>query len=204
MTFDDIEAEATWTLSRLGFDDSGPPPVLELARRILGGSKPVDAVPHRALRGDGQLARVGDERRIYVRSGLTPARLRWAIAHELGHFVLGVDSSSRENEAAADAFAAAITVPRRAFEGALLETGSSYRKLAEWFATTESCVALRWSEVTREPLALVTPLSVRTRGDDFGWPAEAAIRALAQKSRAPGVRKARLSDDRRRVALRKA
>jgi hypothetical protein len=195
MDLGDIEGEAALLLRQGGQDDGGPPRVLELARAILGRGG-VEAVPHRALPGDGCLAVVQGERRIYVRTGLEPVRLRWVVAHELGHLALGLDSSSRDNEDACDAFAAALLLPRRAYQAALREVGVSYTKLARWFVTTESCAALRLGEVTDVPLALVAPARVRTRGADFAWPAELVA------GRIPGVRRATLRDDRRRVVMR--
>jgi len=192
MTLEEIEGEAALMVG----DTSEAPRVLALARRVLGGAGTVLTVHARALPGDAALATVNGERRIYLRSGLSPLRQRWAVAHELGHLALELDSSTRENEDACDAFAAALLLPRRAFQVALRETGVSYTKLAQWFVTTESCAALRLGEVTDVPLALVAPSRTRVRGAEFGWPLE--LRA----GRIPGVRRATLRDDRRRVALR--
>jgi hypothetical protein len=191
MTFDDIEGEA----ALMAGDDSEAPKVLALARRVLGGPGTVLTVHARALPGDACLATVNGQRRIYLRSGLESRRLRWAVAHELGHLALELDSSTRENEDACDAFAAALLLPRRAFQLALRETGVSYTKLARWFVTTESCAALRFGEVTDVPLMLVAPARVRTRGAEFAWPPD-------MSRRPPGLRRATLRDDRRRVALR--
>ncbi|HSC85857.1 MAG TPA: ImmA/IrrE family metallo-endopeptidase [Polyangiaceae bacterium] len=194
MTLAMIEGEARWMLRRAGIEDDEPPPILELARRVVGLR--VEQVPHRALPGDGQLATLHGERRIYVRTGLPPARLRWAIAHELGHLALSLDSGSPENEDLANAFAAALLAPRRAYQLALNETGPSYTRLARWFITSESCAALRFGEVTDTPLALVAPTRVRVRGAEFCWPLEPTV------ARIPGVRRATLRDDKRRTAMR--
>lgn len=182
----DIEGEVRWVFDHLGIDDETPPPILEVAKKLIG--TPVLTVPFRVLHGDGQLAKVNGEPRIYVRSGLTPKRLRWAVAHELGHHILKLDSSTLENEDAVNAFAAALLVPRRAFQLALRETGPklSYTKLARWFATTESCAALRLGEVTDVPLALLAPERTRVRGSEFTWPPQ---------MNGPGVTRNRLGDD---------
>ncbi len=188
----EIEGEVRWVFDHLGIDDEAPPPILEVAKKLTG--TPVLTVPFRVLHGDGQLAKVNGEARIYVRSGLTPKRLRWAVAHELGHHILKLDSSTLENEDAVNAFAAALLVPRRAFQLALRETGPklSYTKLARWFATTESCAALRFGEVVDVPLALFAPTRTRMRGPEFGWDSS---------MHGPGIKRARLSDDSRRVAF---
>lgn len=201
MTLEDIEGEAGVLYRSTGFELDEPAPMLELARRALGRGC-VLQVHARAIPGDACLATVGGERRLYLRRGLSPERARWAIAHELGHWALGVDSSSRENEDNCDALAAALVAPRAAFRAALRECGDRYHKLAVWFQTTESCAALRLGEVTGDPLALIAPARVRVRGSEFVWPGEAELRQLAAKPRVPGVRKARLRDDQRRVAMR--
>src|SRR5688572_15014977 len=192
---DDIEGEAGLMLRRWGDGDTEAPRVLELARRVLGDRSGVVTVHARALPGDAAVAVVNGQQRIFVRRGLEPSRQRWAVAHELGHIALRLDSSSLANEDACNAFAAALLAPRRAFQAALRETGMSYTQLARWFVTTESCAALRLGEVTDVPLALVAPARVRVRGADFSWPTD--LRA----ARVPGVRRATLKDDRRRVAL---
>lgn len=194
MDLADLEGEAALALRRAGQESDEPPCILEVARRLTG--RAVEVASFRALPGDGCLVRVRGEPQIYVRGQLTPQRLRWVVPHELGHLALGLDSSTRENEDAADAFAAALLLPRRAFQIALQETGVSYSKLARWFATTESCAALRFGEVTSTPLALVAPVRVRVRGEGFGWPLK------LHGARIPGVKRTVLRDDRRRVAMR--
>lgn len=196
----DLEGTAAALYRQAGYDDGEPAPVIALATRLLGPGC-VQRVHAGALPGDAALVTVHGERRIYVRKGLAPARLRFAVAHELAHWALGDCSTGVDLEARCDALAACLVAPRRAFLHALRET-DRYHLLAERFATTESCVALRLGEVTGEPLALVAPLSVRVRGEAYVWPGERELRALAAKPRTPGIRKAKLRDDRRRVALR--
>jgi hypothetical protein len=198
-----IEGTAEALYRSAGEDVEEPGRVLPLAKRLLGATavKHVDA---RALPGDASLARVGSEVRVYVRKGLSRERLEFALAHELAHWALEVGSGSAEEEAICDAVAAALVVPRAAFRRALVGVGDRYHELAGWFGTTESCVALRFGEVTRTPTALVAPLSVRVRGDAFVWPGERELRNLAKAKRSPGLRKATLRDDRRRVAMRVA
>lgn len=181
-------------LRRYGEGDGEPPRVVDLAKRVLGVG--VQVVHARALPGDGALVNLLGERRIYVRRGLSPERLRWAVAHELGHHALGIDSSTSDNEDACNAFAAALLAPSRAFRAALAETGPSYTRLARWFLTSESCAALRLGEVTGCPLALLAPARVRVRGAEFSWPED------LRGSRPAKVRRATLRDDQRRVVLR--
>lgn len=182
-TLADIEGEARWLLQHADHDDAAPPAIAEVARIVTG--HPVETVPRHSLRGDGQLARLRGEPRVYVRSGLTQERLRWAIAHELGHLVLGLDNSSSENEEACDAFAASLLLPRRAFLKALARSGGRYQQLARWFASTESCAALRVGEVTGAPTVLLAPGRIRFRGDDFVWP---------PSMRGPGILRTKIKD----------
>lgn len=186
-----IEQEARETYRYAKLDSREPAKMLDLARKVLGPSG-VQTVPVNALPCDGYLAKVHGEPRIYLRSGLSEERRRFVIGHELGHHILGIDSSTRDNEEACDRFAAALVAPREAFDLALRIGGPDYAKLAKWFSTTESCAALRFGEVTDTPLALVAPGRVRIRGAEFAWP---------EKMRGPGLRASRLNDGSRRFAV---
>ncbi len=192
----DVEAEARVVLG-LADSPSEAPPLESLARAVLGPHA-VQTVPPSALPSDACLVRVLGERRIVLRTGLDPVRRRFAIAHELGHHVLGLDSSSRENEELCDAFAAALVAPGDTFRRAVATLGLDLPALARLFGSTESLVALRLGEVTGAPVALVAPGRVRIRGVDYGWPPAAELR----RKRLPGVTKVRLRDDARRLALR--
>jgi hypothetical protein len=171
-----------------------------LAKRLLGETA-VRLVSPDALPGDAALARVDGETRIYLRTGLSQTRLRFAVAHELAHWALDIGSASLDGEQLCDALAAALVAPRPAFHGALRDVGERYPVLADRFGTSESCIVLRWGEVTGTPTALVTPSSVRVRGGAFDWPDEDGIRALAMAPRGAGIRRAVLGDDQQRVAL---
>lgn len=201
MTPEDIEGIADLLL-RLGrADDSSPTKAVALARALLGPGS-VCSVHARALPGDGCFSVVNGAPRIYVRQGLSIVRRKWAVCHELAEWWLWKEGVREEAvEGYANGVAAALLAPRRAFQVALRECGDSYHKLAQWFGSTESCAVLRWGEVTQEPTVLITPMTIRTRGDDWGWPSEPQIRELSTGRRLTGIRKARLTDDARRVAL---
>lgn len=194
----DLEGAAEEAYRRAGFElDEGIDPV-GLAEALLGDGC-VRAVHAAALPGAAALARVGGEWRIYVRGLASAQTQRWAVAHELGHLLLGADAP----EWACDAVAGALLAPRRAFAIVAATVGADWRALASHFGSTESWAALRWGEATREPVALVTPLCVRVRGDCFAWPeTDSGIRALAAAGRL-GLSCARLSDA-RRVVIRPA
>lgn len=194
----ELEGAAEEAYRRAGFElDEGIDPV-ELAEALLGDGC-VRAVHAAALPGAAALARVGGEWRIYVRGLVSAQTQRWAVAHELGHLLLGADAT----EWACDAVAGALLAPRPAFTAVASTVGADWRTLASHFGSTESWAALRWGEVIREPVALVSPLSVRVRGDAFTWPeTDSGIRALAACGH-PTVSCVRLSDT-RRVVLRAA
>ncbi len=146
----------------------------------------------------GSLVRVGDRWRVYLRRDLPLAQVRFVALHELAHWALGPGATEDE----CDALAARLLAPAPAFERALCETGPSYTRLARWFGCTETFAALRYGEVTEEPLVVVAPANVRIRGREYSWPSEPELRGLVRGRAVRGVRKARLRDDPMRVALR--
>jgi hypothetical protein len=192
-----LEDEAVALLRFAGANPREPPSPQELVIRLLGPGA-VRVVPPEALPVGGALARVGATWRVYLRSDLAPAQARFTLLHELAHWVLGPDATEPE----CDALAACLLAPREAFERAIVEAGPSYQALAAWFRCNESFAALRFSEVTGEPLALVAPSSVRLRGSSWPWPTEERIRELARGRPIPGLRKARLRDDPARIVVR--
>src|SRR5690606_3913871 len=105
-----------------------------------------------------------------------------------------------DDEERCDAIGAAIVAPAPAVASVLARRPPRLRDLAWLFSTSESLVALRYAEVTRKPLALVTPERVRPRGH-HDWPPENELRKLARSGGGDGWRAVRLRDDPRRVAL---
>ena len=196
----DIEGEADRLYRVAGLDSGTAAPIIWLATELLGAGA---VVPVHMLRepGGACLVRVNGQARIYFRSRLPPMRRDFAIGHELAHWCLRDAEEGLELERACDALAAALIAPRAAFLKVVARHGARFTRLAKAFATTESLAALRFGETTLEPLALVTPQSVRVRGAVYLWPSEAAIRGLASNAK-PGLRKAKLHDDPNRCALR--
>ncbi|MDX2053170.1 MAG: ImmA/IrrE family metallo-endopeptidase [Polyangiaceae bacterium] len=167
----------------------------------LLGHKPV-LVTSPALNRECGLITVNGAPRIYVRASLPPVRRRWALAYELAKWWLTRASLKPEEASeAALGIAASLLIPRTSFFRAQSVVGEKSAPLAEHFGVSESCLVLRESELTERPLALVAPLTVRVRGAGFHWPEEKELRELAEKPRISGVKKARLKDDTRRVAL---
>lgn len=197
MNLENIEGEAELVLRLSHIETDTVPSPLQIATTVMGEGA-VRVHHASSFPGDACLVRCCGGPRIYLRRGLTLARARWAIAHELGHYVLKLDSSRKENEDACDAFAAALLVPRLAFRLALRQT-QEFASLARFFRVTESCVALRYGEVTGKPLALVTPERIRTRGEPWAWPEERELRMHSIGTQY--LQKFRLSDDRKRVVF---
>lgn len=194
-----IEVEAARLYRVAGLDYWRGAAVGELVRGLLGGDA-LRTAPASALPADGVIARVHGRWFIYVREGLRDAR--FVALHELAHWALGAGATETE----CDRLAAALLAPRPAFDRAIRELGPrrSYTGLARWFGSTETAAALRYGEVTGEPLVVVAPASVRVRGAAYSWPSEPELRGLVKERRLPGLSKATLRDDPLRVALRVA
>jgi hypothetical protein len=193
--WDGIEREVELIYRCAGRDASLGAPTLEIAQAVLGARSVVFVSPD-WLPAAGALVRVGSERRIYVRRGLPANRLAFVLGHETAHYVLGPDAS----EDLCDHLAGALIAPRAAYLRALSGKFSPTR-IAKRFGMDQSFVWLRKGEVTAEPVALVAPYRVRTRGAAYSWPAEPALRELAKAHHLPGLRKAVLRDDTERVVL---
>jgi len=172
LTEEDLEGIAVAAVERAGLDPHEPQNPIELAEG-LGLVVLMDRWP--GMRGPAVLARVSGEHRVYLRPGLPTVTKRWAVAHETAHHLLGGG-----DEDMADRLAAALLAPLPAALRACRAKGPSYFDLARALGTTASAAALRWSETTGVPLALVTPVRVRVRGAPFAWPAPAAIRGLVK------------------------
>lgn len=188
--------ESLYQLARFADDEVAAP--VRIATRLLGPGSIV-RVPH--LRELGHIARVSGEYVIAVRRGLARAREQHTIGHELAHWLFerdGYDGADLED--ACDFVGAGLMTRRRPFTRRAREVSLDFRQLAHDFDTSETMVALRVGETLDVPVAVIAPLSVRVRGPEWGWPPPDQIRRLA-RAPVPGVRRAPLTDDRRRVAL---
>lgn len=179
----------------------GPPDLLRLSRRVLGLDA-IRVVDPASLPGDAGLAFVFGRWIVRVRNGLPPQRLRFAVAHELAEFALKkLRYQPRRVEAAADALAAAMLAPAPGYRRAIATLGDDWAALGMAYEATDSLAALRWSEVTGTPLALITRVSVRVRGELLRpWPPPYELRRLARTG-GPGIARRTLTDDPRRVVL---
>jgi hypothetical protein len=119
---------------------------------------------------DAQLVRFGDRAIIYVSERLIdPAAIRFAVAHELGHFVLGHRGPtianltaregkrtrySPEQEAEANAFASELLMPRSLLRGVCDVTPLDLEvpmKIARDFDVSILTAAIRCTELTNQP-----------------------------------------------------
>lgn len=149
--------------------------------------------------GDGALVRVYEQWKVFIRGGIERERKRFALAHEIAEWALR-GQVDEQIEEACNAVAAALIAPARAFRARRNEVGRNWEQLALPFGMTQTGAALRDGEVIGEPLAVVAKL-VRVRGpDSWVWPDELTLRRWASKP-PPGLAKARLTDDPKRIVL---
>lgn len=189
----DIEGLAGWLLKRAGVPDDEHVHPDDVAEGCG-----VSCWTWRGVRTGAVLVRVRRSWQIHVHPRLDILATRWAVAHELGHYALHVAGAhdAMTDETSADAIAAALLAPRRAMRLAARKHGPAFVALGDAFDVWPSCCALRWGEVTGEPVALLTPRApVMVRGEPFVWPPERILRRGA-----PGLVRAELGA--RRVAVR--
>lgn len=191
------DATQRWIFERAELDPDEPALMTELAAR-LGFA--VTFKRNAGLIGDAECRYHAESCGwlITVRSGISIARKRFAVAHEIAEALLS-DEIDEGLEDYANAVAACMLAPRRAYQLRLRETGEDdFGQMALPFGLTETGAALRAAEVQGRRLCVVTPHRIYARGDE--WPEERTIRSWAQQA-LPGLRKTRLSDDERRVVL---
>ena len=194
----DADAAQIEVYERAGLDPDEPAPMADLARHL---GIPVEMHRTPAFPEDGALACVGGEWRIYLRVDVTPQRKKWACAHEIGEWSLR-GTASGQLECAANAIAAALIAPRRAFAVASRALGrTNFAGLAAAFTLSETAAALRTGEALGAGLAVVQPGLVRTRGAQSVWPPADTLRGWASSGPPLGVARHRLTDDARRVVL---
>jgi hypothetical protein len=159
----ELEGSALWAYKQTGLDPDEPE-IAELARRLVG---PLMRAHGFDLPGDAAL----DDGRILIRPRTAGWRLRWAIAHEVGEWLLeraGVQSNQQEE--LADRLAASLLAPRPIayrvcrFYGPKFEAVSSELRLHPYSGV------LRFGEVTRVPTELRPLRAGRLRARGEPWP----------------------------------
>jgi hypothetical protein len=175
---------------------------LKLATAIFG-ERCVQIVHRGALPGRGALARSRPV--IHVREGLTGRQVNHCVAHELGEWHLHTTGHAADPDAEelVGSIAAAICVPRPAFEAAQRALGNDLGALSRAFLVSESLMALRIAECRGTATALITRRRIRTRGTDWGWPSTPdGWRVLLDGAHAQGLIVERLRDARGRLVVR--
>jgi hypothetical protein len=163
---------------------------VQTVRRVVGGK---EAMLERTLFGW----------QIWVSRRLGGPAREFAVLHELGEWWLGrLGFNGPEREATADRIAAALVAPRPLFRPLCERLGFDPPALARHFAATQTCLALRYGEVTGRPVLVVDRARAWARGDPFVWsPDGADLFGLARGPLPPTVQRIRLTDRRGRLAL---
>lgn len=185
-------------LERVAESSYVEPAVPTKIARILGIE--VRWVP--GLRTLGVLGKVAGKTVIAVRASLPFARRQHVVGHELGHLLLAREGVpvEEQREEWCDYIGAAIQMPRAIFRRRAREAQCNWTQLALDFHVTETSAALRVAEVSGDPMAVVCPHRVYARGE-AQWPEETTLRRWARHG-GPGIKTARLWDDRRRTVVR--
>jgi hypothetical protein len=175
---------------------------VRVATAILG-AECVRLVPPQAIPGNAALAWSRRGAAMYIRAGLSPREVNHAAAHELAEWKLQIAGySGADAEEVAGRIAAALCVPRPAFERARRHIGDSIHALSGCFAVSQSLMALRFGECVGRATALLTTARVKTRGARYDWPAtSAAWHALLARPEQAGFTAHRIDDAPGRVAL---
>lgn len=197
MDLADVEGCAALMLEMAGLGAlDGPTPMVQLHQFFFGRAPRWCALPTEAKLDEDDEGPI-----VLLRRGLSPARARWLLGHELGEFWMRENGYEREDiEQRADALGAALAVPRAAFRSAVKHHGHRVHTLSRLFATTQSLALLRVGETTGRPVALLRPSGTIARGDAYEWPRTSTlVRALREGRSA--VHPLRIDDEPHRWGL---
>lgn len=124
--------------ARAHLDMGEPHGAVRVATAILGAAC-VRLVAPRAIPGKAALAWSPRGAAMYIRTGLTRREVNHAAAHELAEWILRISGyAGPDVEEVADRIAAALCVPRPAFERARQHLGDSIQALSHCFAVSQS------------------------------------------------------------------
>lgn len=195
-----MEGLAVELYERLGLDPARPVDTFRLARKLLGA----DAIERgTSLVGAGaKLFTVRGQKRIAVSRKLSVEYAQFFVGHELGHLALDdLGYRGDDVEQLCDQFGAAVMAPIPAVNAMLRAFGRDHEAIADEVCSTQTWAAMRIAETLRIPRAIITPKRIYARGpEEFVWGPEDELRRLARGNR-PGVVRAKLTDDPRRVLL---
>lgn len=197
----EVEGLAVEFYRRLGLDPEQPVDTFRLARKLLGA----DAI-ERGTNMIGMPAKLfvaNGQRRIAVSRKLPLEYAKFYAGHELGHVVLDeIGYREDDSEHVCDTFGAALMAPMPAVRAMLRAFGRDHAAIADEVCSTQTWAALRVAECLGIPRAIITPAKLYVRGPDaFEWGPEDELRRLAKGRVRPGITKAKLTDDPRRVVI---
>lgn len=200
---DDLE-ECARELARIADmdpDDLNAPVDIARSPKVLG---PHGIIVAPMTIQNGALVRLNGVQKIALRRGLTPIKIRWVVAHELGHWWLAREGYRGEDEEEyADRIAASILMPKRHFARTFHRHDGNVAIVSDEYAVSQTSAWLRVGEVRHEALAVVRPGKVRVRGE---WRnvTEDMLAKWARTTPPKTVVKVPITDADRRVVLRVA
>lgn len=155
-------------------------------------------ITSRRAQVEGALAVVAGRTRVVV-APMSPRRTNFAIARMLARRELrGLSSWTEERERELAAF---LVAPSPSVRAAYAELGLNITMVAQRFAVTETCAAMRVVEVGAADGLVVTPSRVYRPGTLLSWAPDEDARAIARRAAPRSVRKVALRDEPDRVAL---
>jgi hypothetical protein len=198
-----LEELAKETRRQAGYDDDEIVTVTDVVTHCLG---PDGVRVYDHMIGRAALVRVNDRFHIALRRGARD--VRFAMAHELGHYVLRERARARfesveREERAANTFAAALLAPTPLVTKAYSFFGEAHETIAKKLHLSQTATVLRLGEVRGDPRAVVTRSGhVFVRNQSAALDVEKARRAARRAP--PGIARARLRGgiDEGRIALR--
>jgi len=148
---------------------------------------------------EATVARVGNEWRVYVQRGVSPARARWLVGHELAEWWYQQRGYRGEDlEQRCDALGAALVLPRRVLQAARRQHGDDVHAIAKTLRVTQSLALLRVGEVTGTPSAVVRKAGAIVRGEAYVWPVPLVLTGPDEH---PGIKKVEIDDEPKRKGL---
>lgn len=178
-----------------GFTPADPPVggAITLAVEIYGGDCIIESP---RAQTEGEIARYKDREWIVLAPRLPTKRAHFAVARMLARLAIraaGVVADER-------AVAAFLVAPPPAFRAKLFAIGLDLPRLADSFAVTETCAAIRVAEVGGDDGLVITPERVYRPSAGLAWVDDGAARGLASRA-SRSLRKVAIRDEPGRVAL---
>jgi hypothetical protein len=194
-----FEGLAIATYTRFGLSPDEPASIFKIIRLLLGPG----AVVRSSLKSVGAATfKVNGVQKIALHPKLPLPSARFCGAHETSHILLAEQGYNEPDiEACCDYLGACLMAPRPAVHRMRRAFGDDFAAMADSVGATETWAALRVGEALGVNLAAISPAQIRVRGQtEFVWPGEDELRRIAKRGR-PGIRRVKLTDDRRRTVL---